>query len=175
MSGLAIPELLNNYNVYNDAAKKLIGVSGEVELPDFEAITETLEGAGVMGEIEDAATGQFAAMSIKIPFSVLYEDMFTLVNPAKGTQVTLRGSMQVMDPTTAATDYQPVKVVIRGKCKKHSSGKIVKGKKMDASVELEILYIKIEVNNKSVIELDKLNFKYCVNGEDLLKKIRSQC
>ena len=46
---------------------------------------------------------------------------------------------------------------------------------MDPSVELEILYIQIDVNNKSVVELDKANFKYAVNGVDLLEKIRSQC
>ena len=45
---------------------------------------------------------------------------------------------------------------------------------MDASVELEILYIKIDVNNKSMVELDKANFKYVVNGVDLLETIRSQ-
>ena len=103
-AGLIIPELLNHYNVYNNA-QKLIGVSGDVELPDFEAITETIEGAGVLGEIEATATGQFSSMTVKIPFSVLYEDMFTLVNSAKGVQLTLRGSMQFMDPTTGVTDH----------------------------------------------------------------------
>lgn len=171
---LIIPELLNHYNVYNNA-QKLIGVSGDVELPDFEAITETIEGAGVLGEIEAAATGQFSSMSVKIPFSVLYGDMFTLVNPSKGANVTLRGSMQFMNSATGTTDHYPVKVVIRGKCKKYSLGKMTKGKKMDPSVELEILYIKIDVNSKPVVELDKANFKYAVNGVDLLKKIRSQC
>ena len=163
-AGLIIPELLNHYNVYNDA-NKLVGVSGDVELPDFEAITE----------IEAAATGQFSSMTIKIPFSVLYEDMFTLVNSATGVNVTLRGSAQFMDPTTGITDHYPVKVVVRGKCKKYSLGKMTKGKKMDPSVELEILYIKIDVNSKPVVELDKANFKYAVNGVDLLEKIRSQC
>lgn len=173
-AGLIIPELLNHYNVYNDASK-LVGVSGDVELPDFEAITETIKGAGVLGEIEATATGQFSSMIIKIPFSVLYEDMFTLVNSATGVNVTLRGSAQFMDPTTGITDHYPVKVVVRGKCKKYSLGKMTKGKKMDPSVELEILYIKIDVNNKPVVELDKVNFKYAVNGVDLLEKIRSQC
>lgn len=173
-AGLIIPELLNHYNVYNNA-QKLIGISGDVELPDFEAITETIEGAGVLGEIEAAATGQFSSMTVKIPFSTLYEDMFTIVNSASGVQLTLRGSMQFMDPTTGVTSHYPIKVVIRGKCKKYSLGKMTKGKKMDPSVELEILYIKIDVNNKSVVELDKANFKYVVNGVDLLEKIRSQC
>ena len=46
---------------------------------------------------------------------------------------------------------------------------------MEAEVEMEILYIKIEVNNKTVLELDKLNFIYVLNGVDMLAKIRSQC
>ena len=79
-----------------------------------------------------------------------------------------------MDPVTGITSHYPVKVVVRGKCKKYSGGKMTKGKKMDASVELEILYIKIDVNNKSMVELDKANFKYVVNGVDLLETIRSQ-
>ena len=31
-----LPEVINHYNIYNDA-KRLIGVSGEVELPELEA------------------------------------------------------------------------------------------------------------------------------------------
>ena len=134
-AGLIIPELLNHYNVYNNA-QKLIGVSGDVELPDFEAITETIEGAGVLGEIEATATGQFSSMTVKIPFSVLYEDMFTLVNSAKGVQLTLRGSMQFMDPTTGVTDHYPVKVVIRGKCKKYSLGKMPRAKRWIQTLSL---------------------------------------
>ena len=175
MAGLLIPEVLNHYNVYDESANKLVGISGDVEMPDFESMTETIEGAGVIGEIEDAVTGQFSSMVIKIPFSVLYEDMFSLVNTTTGIQLTLRGSMQCMDSTTGATDYVPVKVVVRGKCKKYSLGKLTKGKKMEPSVELEVLYIKIDVNNKNVVELDKLNFKYSINGVDLLAKVRSQC
>lgn len=173
MSDLIIPELLNHYNVYNEA-NKLVGVTGDVELPDFESLTETIDGAGVLGEIEAPATGQFSSMTIKIPFSVLYTDMYTLVNSASGANLTLRGSAQFMDPVTGVTSHYPVKVVVRGKCKKHSGGKMTKGKKMDASVELEILYIKIDVNNESMVELDKANFKYVVNGVDLLETIRSQ-
>ena len=36
--GIVIPEVLNHYNVYNDKAKKLIGISGEIELPELEAL-----------------------------------------------------------------------------------------------------------------------------------------
>lgn len=170
-----IPEVLNHFNVYNDSAKRLIGISGELELPEMEAITDTLEGSGVLGEIEDPVTGQFSSMKMKIPFAVLYEDMFSIMNTTKPPQLTLRASMQCMDPSTGETGYYPVKIVVRGKASTSNMGKVVKGKKMEPEVELEILYIKIQINNKTVLELDKLNFKYVLNGVDMLAKIRSQC
>ena len=170
-----IPEVLNHFNVYNDSAKKLIGISGELELPEMEAITDTLEGSGVLGESEDPVTGQFSSMKMKIPFAVLYEDMFSIMNTTKPPQLTLRASMQCMDPSTGETGYYPVKIVVRGKASTSNMGKVVKGKKMEPEVELEILYIKIQINNKTVLELDKLNFKYVLNGVDMLAKIRSQC
>lgn len=172
--GIVIPEVLNHYNVYNDKAKKLIGISGEIELGELEALTDTLEGAGVLGEIEDAVTGQFASIKIKIPFSVLYEDMFSIIDTTTPPQLTLRASMQCMDPTTGTTGYYPVKIVVRGKATNTNLGKATKGKKMEPEVELEILYIKIQINNKTTLELDKLNFKFVLNGKDMLAKIRSQ-
>lgn len=173
-SKIVIPEVLNHYNVYNDAAKKLIGISGEIELGDLEAITDTIEGAGVLGEIEDPVTGQFSSVKIKIPFAVLYEDLFSLMNTTKPPQLTLRASMQCMDPTTGETGYYPVKIVVRGKASKTGLGKVTKGKKGEPEIELEILYIKIMINNKTTLELDKLNFKFVLNGVDMLKKIRDQ-
>ncbi len=167
-----LPEVINHYNVYNDA-DRVIGVSGEVELPELEAITDTIEGAGVLGEIEDPVTGQFSSMKIKIPFSVLYTDLFGLMNTTKAPQLTLRGSMQCMDPTTGDTDYYPIKIVIRGKATTTSLGKLAKGKKGEPEIELEVLYIKVLINNKTKLELDKLNFKYVLNGVDMLAKIRS--
>lgn len=172
---MIIPEVMNNYNVYDDRAKKLIGISGEIELPELEAITDTVEAAGVLGEFEDPVTGQFASAKIKIPFSNLYEDIFKLYDTTKPPQLTLRGSMQVLDSATGATDYTPVKVVVRGKATSASLGKVVKGKKGEPAVELEVLYIKIMINNKTTLELDKLNFKFVLNGKDMLAKVRSQC
>lgn len=144
-----IPEVLNHFNIYN-GANALVGVSGEVELPELEAITDTVEGTGVLGEIEDPVTGQFSSATIKIPFAVLYSDMFSIVNTTEPPLLTLRGSMQCTDPKTGATGYYPIRVVVRGKAKTTTLGKVAKGKKMESEVELEILYIKVEINNAVV-------------------------
>ena len=51
-----IPTKINNYNVYN-AGDKLLGVGDELTLPDFEATSETVSGAGILGEIDDPTIG----------------------------------------------------------------------------------------------------------------------
>ena len=172
---MIIPEVINNYNVYDERAKKMIGISGEVELPELEAITDTIEAAGVLGEVEDAVTGQFSSAKIKIPFSNLFTDLFSLMDTTKPPQLTLRGSMQVMNSATGGTDYVPVKIVVRGKATTSSLGKLSKGKKGEPEIEMEVLYLKVIINNKTTLELDKLNFKFILNGKDMLSKIRSQC
>ena len=43
-----IPEVINNFNAYNQG-NVLIGVTGQVQLPNFDAITEEIKGAGILG------------------------------------------------------------------------------------------------------------------------------
>ena len=67
-----------------------------------------------------------------------------------------------------------MRIVVRGKAKKMSLGKAEPGKKMECETEIEIMYIKVELNKEVLMELDKLNFKYVLNGVDMMEKIRAQ-
>lgn len=49
------------------------------------------------------------------------------------------------------------------------------GDMMNASITLELTYILIEMGGVVMLELDKLNSIYKVNGKDLLAEIRKQC
>lgn len=168
--GNMVPEVINSYNVYNGST--LLGVSGEVELPELEALTETIEAAGVLGEIEVPATGHFGSSKVKIPFAMLHEDLFSLADTTKAVELTLRGSEQFTNRTNGNTEDIPVKIVIRGKATTNTLGKLVKGKKGEPEIELEVFYLKVVINGSTVLELDKLNFKYILNGKDLMEKIR---
>lgn len=168
--GNMIPELVNAYNVY--LTGRLLGVSGECELPKLEAMTDTVEAAGVLGEMDVPATGHFSSMKVKIPFAILHEDVFSMMDTTKALELTLRGSEQFQDRKTGNTEDVPVKIVVRGKMTTTTLGKLAKGKKGEPEIELEATYIKVVVNNETVLELDKLNFRYIVNGKDLLAKIR---
>lgn len=49
------------------------------------------------------------------------------------------------------------------------------GKLYPPKITLTTLYILIEVDGKTVVELDKLNEVYKVNGVDVLAKIKEMC
>lgn len=171
-----MPELINNYQVFDDTVKthRLLGITGEVELPSLEAITDSVEVTGGLGEFEAPATGQFASMKIKIPFAILHDDIFQMADTTKPVALTLRGSEQFNNPKTYCTDSYPVKIVIRGKATNTNLGKLIKGKKGQPEVELEIYYIKIVIDDVTELELDKLNFIFVLHGVDMLAKIREQ-
>lgn len=173
-SNILIPELVHSYNVYDDRAKKLIGISGEVDLGELKAMTDTVEVAGVLGEYDAPATGQFSSIKIKIPFAVLYDQPFDLLDTTEPPQLTLRGSMQGINQEGTKVDAYGVKIVVRGRVTSMNLGKMVKAKKGEPEIEMEVFYIKIMIDGEETLELDKLNFRFVLKGKDLMAKIRSQ-
>lgn len=173
-SNVYIPELIHSFHVYNDKAKRLIGISGEVDLGELKAMVETVEVSGVLGEYEAPATGHFSSIKIKIPFAILYDQIFELLDTTEPPQLTLRGSLQRIGQENFQVDNYPVKIVVRGRVTSTNLGKMVKAKKGEPEIEMEIVYIKIMIDGEETLELDKLNFRFVLNGKDLLAKIRSQ-
>ncbi len=167
-----IPEVINNFNAYMNG-NVLVGVTGQVTLPDFNAITEEVGGAGVLGTYETAIPGFYSSMEQDVPFRILDEDIFSLMNPNAPVDLTFRGSEQHTVKSTGALDYKSMRIVERGRLKGFTPGKLELGKQMDASVKLELLYILIEIDGKTKLEYDKLNSVFKINGKDILEKVRS--
>ncbi len=57
--------------------------------------------------------------------------------------------------------------------KKFNPGKVEKGEAMEATVTLELTYLMIEVDGQQLLEVDKLNGIYKVNGTDMLAGVNS--
>lgn len=166
-----IPEIINNFNAYNNG-NVLIGVTGAVALPTFDAITETISGAGILGEYETSIVGMYSSMSQEVPFRVLDNDIFSLMDPSSLVDLTFRASAQSTVKATGAIDYKGMRVVERGRLKGFNPGSFENGKQMGSSVTLELLYILVEIDGKTMLEYDKLNAVFKVNGKDLLEKVR---
>lgn len=169
-----IPEIINNFNAYHNG-NVMIGVSGAVSLPSLDAITETISGAGILGEYETSVVGHYGPMTQEVPFRILDTDIFSLMDPSALVDLTFRASAQSTVKATGAIDYKGMRVVERGRLKGFTPGSLEMGKQMGASVTLELLYILVEVDGKTMLEYDKLNSVFVVNDKDLLEKVRKYC
>ncbi len=170
MAIAGIPEVINDFNLYL-SGNRLGGMTGEVALPDFEGVTETISGAGILGEFESVIAGRYGSMEQEVPFRVINEDMFKMIDPTVPVELTLRGAIQQTIKATGAVDYVGMRVVFRGRSKKIAIGTVKQGGPMDSSIALELTYILIEMDGKSKVELDKINGVFKVNGVDLLAKV----
>ena len=160
-----IPTKINKYNVYN-AGNRLLGMGDEVTLPSFEASSETVSGAGVLGEFDDPTVGYFSNMEQEIPFRVL--------DQTKAVQLELRGAQQTTD-SNGDIEFRPMRVVVRGRMAGFEPGKAKAGNGMETSVKLTVLYILIELEDKPMVELDKINEVFKIRGVDVLAKIKEMC
>lgn len=168
-----IPTKINRYNVYN-SGNRLLGMGDELTLPDFEPSSETVSGAGILGEIDDPTPGYFANQEIEIPFRILDKEATDMLDITKAVQLEIRGAEQTTN-SEGDIEYRGVRVVVRGRSKKFSPGKMKAGNPMDTSITLSILYILIELEGEPVLELDKMNEVFKINGNDILAKVKELC
>jgi P2 family phage contractile tail tube protein len=167
-----VPDKVVNFNVY-DEGEKLVGVADEVTLPNLESSSETISGAGIAGEFESPNFGHFGSLQTEISFRTLFDSAFRLAVPS-GRTITLRASQQSYDVAGGEFRHRALKIILKVIPKGLELGKLSKGKPTETKNTLEILYIKIEESGVELLELDKLNFIYRVNGVDVLKDIRDQ-
>lgn len=172
MAIAGIPEVINDFNLYLSGGK-LGGMTGEVALPDFEAMTSTTSGNGLLGEYEAIVLGHYGSMEQEIPFRCINEDYFKMVSPSKAVELTLRGAIQQSNKETQDEDEVGMRVVYRGRCKKIAIGTVKQREQMGSSITLELTYIMVEMGGKERVCLDKINGAFRVNGVDQLAKIRA--
>lgn len=168
------PSVINQFNVYN-VGNRLIGLTGEVSLPEINSKTTTVNGAGILGDIEEPVLGQMESMKITIPFLTITKGYFKLCNQLDAVDLTLRGAIQTMDTETAAAKMQQMRIVVRGKMASMTPGKVKGAEQMGSSVTLELLYFMIELEGEKMLEIDKLNPKFKVDGKDMLAPTRNMC
>jgi len=165
-----IAEQISQYNLYN-ANDKLVGIT-EVTLPSFEAMTNTVSGAGILGEYETTSPGQFSSSEIEIPFRVIDKTAAELLK-TKGHLLFLRAAVQVKDQSTHQLLTKQLKVTIGGTPKGVTIGTGATAKAMDSSIKMEITYYKHVYDGSTLFELDKLNNVHVVNDEDQLADIKA--
>ncbi|MCG8639145.1 MAG: phage major tail tube protein [Desulfobacterales bacterium] len=162
-------EKLTNFRVYLDG-DDLLGTA-DVQLPDLEAMTDTVKGAGIAGEVEVPILGHYGSMGLTINWRTVNGNTMTLAKPMVH-KIELRGSVQVFDAGDGKYSIVGQKVVVQAVPKKTGLGKLDVGAGQDTSSEFEINYIKIFLDGKEVLEIDKYNYICKIDGEDFLAETR---
>lgn len=166
---MRIPDKLINFTVYD--GNLALGLA-DIDLPDIEYMSETLSGAGIAGETETPALGQLASMTTSLNFRTLYEDIGNYLAP-RGRMVDVRGSIQHYESGTGELKPLPVKCTMNILPKSGSLGKFATASPTDTSIEGEVTYLKLYINNKLVCEIDKFNYICNINGRDYLEEVRN--
>lgn len=165
-----IPERLINFRVYKDGAD-LLGVA-TVELPELEAMSDTVSGAGVAGEVESPVLGHYGSMTTTFTWRTIEKSLVELSAPGSH-QVEIRGSQQVYDAASGVYSTVPVRCSMRITPKTVSLGSLEPGSVTDSEQEFEVTYLKLFVNKKELVEIDKYNYICKFNGKDILAGVRA--
>lgn len=167
-----IPEKMNDSRVYVNDSPEYKGIA-DLQLPSLDAMTETINAAGVLGEYESPNIGHMQSMKLTINWTSTIDKKMTDFFKQETVKVDCRLADQRYDSNTAKHTFIANRVLVTGYVIKHDLGKAAKGSPYDGSTEIEILYLKVESDQETLIEYDRANYIYKVEGKDVLADLRA--
>lgn len=161
------------YKIYNrtSGTADFITDTTSYKRPDLEIMTDTISGGGIAGEIDMPTLGQLSSMEIEIGFKRANKKAVELF-AQKTQELEIRWVTDVLDTAGAIISTCANKDIIKAIPKKLSLGNIETNATNEASVPLEVIYFKHIQDGEALIEIDKLNNVFIVNGVDYADKIR---
>ena len=156
-----IPEVLNDFKVYNGDGDELIGITADMSLAELSNQVASITGAALY------APYTFLVM--------LYKPVTALVNPLSPVRINVRGAIQATDRSTGVTDFAGFRYVVYGRTTAMNPGSAQPANPMNSSVTVEATYVLIQIDGETVFELDKLNNICKINGVDVMEKVRRYC
>lgn len=169
-SNFKLPDRTINYRVYLEG-NRLLGIA-TVDLPEINYMTETLNGAGVAGQLETPLQGHIDSMTMTLNFVTPVADAVKLLE-AKAHSFILRAALQTIDGADNSYGCEKLAIAVRGYPKNFSLGSLEMNAQTGTSMELEISYLKIDRDDKTELEIDKINFIYKVGDTNFLDSVSS--
>ena len=164
-----VPERLVNFRVYDEENTPL-GLA-TVDLPQLQAMSDTISGAGIAGEVDSPVIGHFQSMTTTFHWRTIEPEAAKL-SRHRSHQVDLRGSQQVYDSASGTYVTVPVRSTLKITPKNYNLGTFEPGSTTDSDQEFEVTYIKLYIDGEELVEIDKFNFIAKFDGEDVLESVR---
>ncbi len=165
-----IKNFLQNAKVYLEG-NTLVGVA-DVELPDVAYMTEKVKSLGISGELEIPVLGHFKEMKTKLKFATATKDFGKLMTP-ESKLIQVYASLQAYDPSSNAYKSIGYKATMNVLPLSNKAGKVDIGKPMDSEIEFAVSAFKLEVDGQKIYDIDVLNLKCEINGQDQLSEVRT--
>lgn len=162
-------ESVINFAVYEDGSE-YVGIANAT-LPDLTALTQTISGAGLAGNIEAVIPGHFEAMTLKLEFRTMTEQAIKLSEPRRHN-IDLRVAQQVEDSVNGAITTQAVKHVFVVIPKSTVGGSVAPASPSNGSGEYAVRYWATYIDGKKVREIDPINYICNINGSDYLTSVK---
>ncbi|WP_342471639.1 phage major tail tube protein [Metasolibacillus sp. FSL H7-0170] len=165
-----IPEKLNDFRVYEPGNPDYKGIS-DIQLPSLEPLTESINGAGILGEYESPAFGHLGSMKLTLNWRVTSKELLSFFRP-EAMEIDCRMANQEYYEQLGKHEFTANRLYVRGIPTKNDLGKAQKGSPYEGSTEIEVLHMKLECDGETLIEVDKINYIYKVGGVDYSQKLR---
>lgn len=161
---------LTNANVYADGGS-LLGQAMEIDLPTVTYKQADHAALGMIGSIETFAG--IDKMEATIRWTAPYPDAIKkFANPFQSIALQVRGNLETYT-SAGRTDQQPYIVYMTVMSKGQPAGNMKQHENVEMENTLNVLYLKIEINGESVLEVDPLAQIYKVDGQDLLQAYKT--
>ena len=161
------------YSIYDrtNGRPDYVGDTSSYKRPSLEMLTDTIKGAGIMGEIDLPTIGQLGSLEVEIAFKKSNKKAIEMFSQ-KSHEIESRWVSDSIDSSNASLKTDANKEIIKGIPKKLDLGSIETNTANEVSLALEVLYYQYIVNGESLIEIDKLNNVMKILGVDYAKAIR---
>lgn len=143
-----------------------IAKAEEVDLPKVKFKFADTKALGLYAESE-VATG-LDKMEAKIKFNSVYPEFVSIAaNPFKTQSIIIKAPYQMWS-VDGVSKTSTLKAEMKGQFKEYDTGKVKGRDSSEAEATLNVIYYKLEIDGKDVIEIDTFNNIYKVNGNDIL-------
>lgn len=163
-----------NYSLYvrRDNKPRKVGETTSVQLPSIEFMTDSIKGAGVLGEVDFPSYFQPGSMSLEVSTRVSGdpEDVAQLMT---AQDIEVRWVVDKLDTTNIKIGTSAHKAFIKCIPKKIDEGKLEPGSAQDGSYEYEVYAYKRVIDGKELLEIDKFNGIFKIGGIDYTKDIQA--
>ncbi len=165
-----VPEKGINFSAYLEGADCL-GVA-EGNFPNLEAMTSEVKGAGVAGTVDSIVLGHFSSITATLKWRNT-TDHFAKLAAHRTFDLDLYAAHQDYDAGLGEYKKVSLHLFLKAIPKSVNFGNLTVGDTAGMETELEVLYLKAEIDGKEHIEMDKYNYIYKVDGVDYLAGVRS--